>query len=1721
MLFRPAESSEQIVDFYRNYLLTTFKTSNDVYNEQLEAQLKEDGTISSGPFISVTDSYEKANTIKELVDKGVLCKSMLDVKSFDPYERKLYKHQVKSILNANEKKNIVITTGTGSGKTECFLLPVVNELLKEQENGTLDSGIRTLIIYPMNALVNDQIRRLRELFKSYDGCQITYGKFTGETDEDYDKARNSFVEREGEEPPENELISRKQMRDNPPNILITNYAMLEYILLRPGDNVFFNDENASKWRSIVLDEAHTYGGAKGIEVGTLLKRVQAKLNRNDIQFMLTSATLGDENSNKQIIDYAESLCGVDFEENAIIRSTTVAPPKPSVVKNLGFGIYNSLSEQIRDGVDPEEILKWLESKGISTVADDDAEKALELSLFNMVLGDEFYYRFRALMLNQTKPLKEIAKGLSVDVNDLTDFIAVASNAKMSGDKLFEARYHMFLRGIEGVYVTLAPDNHLFVRKMETYKDDPNSDDIGYKVYAISFCHNCNATFIVGQVENKRLVQKSKFSDEYSPEVYLLEGEYEEFDLEEPETDDKKKSDVGETFVLCSKCGAIDHATSVNGLHCGHDKKYHNIVRKVKDKGAALHSCPCCHVVNTQRSIIRPYFLGNEAATSVIATGLYNVLPASQVTKKTITYEDEFFGGGIEQREEISEKTLVKQFLTFSDNRQAAAFFASYLQNTYRSSLIKRIMTRISEDNAEDFKNGISLKHFVHLLENELNRLRIGDKEERNKNAWLYVLKELINCKARNSLQNKGILYFDLDINMPANPKIGLNEKEVSDLFKILASSFVKKGAVKIEIGLTKAEINETFPYGIFGFSENHVKSKYIESWNPVAGRENARTLFLKQVFPDYSDEQIRSLLGSIWNILNKNGYVVFENDERAGRYLLSLDKIKVRKVNTLSKCNKCHTISPYSLKNICTKHKCDGSLEIYNFENETRNDHYANIYKNLNISDLIAKEHTAQLGSDKAYEYQNDFKREKINVLSCSTTFEMGVDVGTLETVFMRNMPPSPANYAQRAGRAGRSAKSAAYALTYCPNSSHDLNYFKNPVAMIKGTITPPAFNVDNEKIVLRHIFASAFSHFWQEYPDLFTKNIGEFFTVNGPQQFKDYLQTKPVALKKYLKLILSDNLCNFYGVDNFDWIEKLFSESKNEPGVFTLAYQKYQSEIDELEKAYEESKNEQQTISAGSGMEGKIAFKIRAIGQSLNTIKSQQLISFLSKNNLIPKYGFPVDTVELTSLNPSGGIIKSLSLDRDLFSAISEYAPDSEVVADGKLITSRYVRVLNGYSWPRYNYAICDSCQTLNRIVWPSDLPQKCRQCDKELPKRKSTYLIPKFGFVVDNENPVDVGTDKPERTYKGQISYIGDGKRIETKLYSVCDKTISVGTSKMDELAVLNTSNFYICDACGYGKIEETVDPVIEFTHHKSDGYPCSCKSLKRYSLGHEFQTDVVLLKFTSENVTEPEAAWTILYSLLEGLSKSLSIDRNELSGCLHWYRNESMGGIGNYGFVLFDNTPGGAGYVRQLKDVNIFCRMLKSAYDIVKNCSCGGEEADTACYACLCNYYNQKQHDDLKRKYAIVFLDSVRGGYNYYFGSYVESEQDNTETVNKEDSIAKRKAIFNKDGQDQTTMPFVDIWKYLADDTDDAEQVSIIDILSSGMTDGAYEKPFYSASLTLIDDKSSIYADLVWPKSKVLVFLKENQENYEIACNSDWTSFCLDGDFDSNAFLETIKL
>jgi len=250
-MFDPVRASNNIKDEFISYISTSFSFSDLGLRRQFEEQLK--SIISKGPYLETNDVFVSGKSIKELIDEGILSPLFEELeknkinkeKRILPIDRPLYFHQEKSIRTIVGGNNAVISTGTGSGKTNCFLIPVINELLREKEAGTLGPGVRALFIYPMNALANDQLKNIRKLLMDYE--DITFGVYNGGTEYEEDDALKVYESMFANEPIEklrhplkNELLSRSQMKKTPPNILFTNYAMLEHLLFRPNDDTIFS-----------------------------------------------------------------------------------------------------------------------------------------------------------------------------------------------------------------------------------------------------------------------------------------------------------------------------------------------------------------------------------------------------------------------------------------------------------------------------------------------------------------------------------------------------------------------------------------------------------------------------------------------------------------------------------------------------------------------------------------------------------------------------------------------------------------------------------------------------------------------------------------------------------------------------------------------------------------------------------------------------------------------------------------------------------------------------------------------------------------------------------------------------------------------------------------------------------------------------------------------------------------------------------------------------------------------------------------------------------------------------------------------------------------------------------------------------------------------------------------------------------------------------------------
>ncbi|MDO5628953.1 MAG: DEAD/DEAH box helicase, partial [Mobilicoccus sp.] len=309
----PLSTAARVSTSYERYLGSILPVQEPRMRAALTAAIGSYGAVTKGPYLEASPPYEAGATIRDLVNEGVLCEETLGLTSAAlPADRPLYRHQEQAIRKAASGRSLVVATGTGSGKTESFLVPILDRLCREKTDGTLGPGVRALLLYPMNALANDQVKRLRSLLAHYP--DITFGRYTGETKELDDQALDLYRNvQDGQNPLPNELISRRQMRETPPHILLTNFAMLEYLLLRPLDLDLFEGDYAGHWRWLAVDEAHVYSGAQGSEVAMLLRRLRHRVARDDTQFqtIATSATVGDDLA--AVADFASGLTASDVE----------------------------------------------------------------------------------------------------------------------------------------------------------------------------------------------------------------------------------------------------------------------------------------------------------------------------------------------------------------------------------------------------------------------------------------------------------------------------------------------------------------------------------------------------------------------------------------------------------------------------------------------------------------------------------------------------------------------------------------------------------------------------------------------------------------------------------------------------------------------------------------------------------------------------------------------------------------------------------------------------------------------------------------------------------------------------------------------------------------------------------------------------------------------------------------------------------------------------------------------------------------------------------------------------------------------------------------------------------------------------------------------------------------------------------------------------------------
>ncbi|MDR2089088.1 MAG: DEAD/DEAH box helicase [Clostridiales Family XIII bacterium] len=1598
-MFNPIIATQNIKKAYQDYIATTFPIADKTYRELLYRELGKAETVVKGPYLDIGDSYKTGRSLEEMICAGqaselfrTLEECAHDAKKELPLERKLYAHQEKAFLKAIQKKNLIITTGTGSGKTECFLLPMIHALLRESEERTLDPGVRAMIIYPMNALANDQMKRLRLLLKDCGtgSKKITFGVYNSSTKHTQEEALNAYAQLyknekgEASKPLSNEILSREIMQREPPNILITNYAMLEYMMLRPKDDAVFS---GAKLNFIVLDEAHIYKGATGMETALLMRRLRARINdEKTVRYILTSATLGGKEKDADIVSFATNLCSVHFHVNDIIRSETVRQVPPECTVETPLSVFEKLAAAQNR---PSEILK--EGNCDYAPDGDDHEK-----LFELGMRSKQYWAMREVS-NRPMLVSEITHAIGqicdVSEQDVIRMISVLAQAEKGKISLFKAGYHSFVRALEGVYITIGMHKQLFLQRTKGID--------AQRVFECAICDDCGRLAVCGEIKDGVLVQSSnQWSGTRKYFVIKEKNEIDFMEDDQEQIEDTEKND----WLLCSVCGAITRP-GLPTLPCSHTTEcYIEIKEAYFTEEAHRPKCPAC-----ETGSFRGFYLGAEAATAVLGTVLYEEIPEEYVRveeaehTKPLPDAKGIFGNISSHAPKIEKRA--RQFLCFSDSRSEAAYYACYMEKSYQEFLRRRGIRHIIEKNRTSMQNKPwEIKDFAEELTayfNENHSFAEAGKPQADltvpsrRNAWIAILNEMFNARRATSLVSMGLMEFEYkgntsDVIRATSDFCKIPSEDAKALLDLLVMDIVYYGAIRGDgVSLTDAEREYIFftPYakGVCKLKKAGDRKSHLHGWMARA-RSNGNYYDNTRMrrFADrlgMSKEEANEFLGEYWDKILIGGSYPLTYSGNGDEYYFLTNQFAIKACDTshdIYRCDKCGRITSVNCLNRCISVKCDGRLSAVPVQDFLQGNHYAQLYASRHMRPLHIKEHTAQLGRAEQLKYQQLFVNKEINALSCSTTFEMGVDVGSLETVYLRNIPPSPANYVQRAGRAGRSTQSAAFCLTYAKLSSHDFTYYEDPVKMIRGEIGVPKFVLENEKVIQRHIFAVALSDFFQQSDVYDGNNANKLLNEDGYDQFKRYLAGKPEHLRMLLKNSIPKHMHAIMGIDHFAWAERLIGEKE---GVLEIAIKDYREMIAYYESTCDEYKSKNELARAGH-----FERELKKFRKGRDDHKGKNdLIEFLVRSNVLPKYGFPVDTVELhqdMNVYANG----RLQMARDLQLAISEYAPGSEVIADGKLFTSRYIRkphtkAANGY-WEYSYIAECanEKCKTMNYIrEEPSEEGTPCIACGEPIGKKRwRKALEPRKGFVADSNIKEDIPMKRPDKSHSSKDHYIGDKERKQLPeiLYQSGDHLIAMQSSTNDSLLVVCTNSFYVCPWCGYGRSANELKSTKDFNfnnisytekHKNAYGTDCANKKLSRVELSHTFKTDVVRILFDLPGAQNIETMLSVLFALLESTSRVLDIERTDIKGCLHRVRGKN-GML--YSLVLYDAVAGGAGHVRRLTERNgsVLRNVVLLAIKITGECTCS-----PSCYKCLRNYYNQDIHDSLNRLAAERFLQS----------------------------------------------------------------------------------------------------------------------------------------------------
>lgn len=1653
---QPFHLAEQVRNAYHRYIRTSFPIRDTALEQEFERLVRESRLLWREPFISLSHPFRPGGTLEDLIHESVLSDRILRAHWG---LGSLFTHQADaarrlSTLAPNQPRNTIVATGTGSGKTESFFIPIVDHCLRSLDSSS--PGVQAIILYPMNALINDQLERLRVLLR---GTGVRFGRYTGDTPLSPQDAQTRGL-LPPDDKPEEEIYYRDEYANRLPHILLTNYTMLELLLLRKRDQAIFR---GGALRYLVLDEVHTFTGILGSEVACLIRRLKqhAGVRPGELICVGTSATAKAQGASaeEELARFARQLFAEPFAADSVIGEAheSVRWPTERRIDPPPHLVEAEVENVIPDDA---EAIRRLAERTFSVTLTSRGEAVYE-ELYNLC---ESRWLFAALeeALRAPRSLSTVVELLAVQPErvglpeaelraEATALLILGSVAhrntgRADPEPRFRPKVHLQVR-------SLTPLNRCLVRECGRLLTDnraechhPECHTDAASALPLGICRSCGADYFVGQFVPPEPTARRRGQGVGRPRselrvdelgqlellaferpdttrlatLYLYPGSLEELVLEE----DGELAIRVQAYHVCPFCRTAIPANEAHApVFCNNTDCVNHQRDPLPSFVAFLGAskCPVCQAQGRGRrpEIITPLRSGAATSVAVLAQTLLPRLGQPDHPKPD----------------------PAKRLLIFADSRQDTAHQAGYLRDRHQVFTQRQIvyqmlhqreglipLTHLAEEvfiatrNAEDEVEAMNLlTPIVYKSPEEAGFIEPGTPISANQTRtaiarlrWDLSLEFTDRANSRYSLEREGltaILYARLDdVAREAFPQFvhaGFADADAfENLLRALLDYLRLRRAVSYEPfrhylseksdpvvrNIARPTRHTRTPVAIDRIKGKRASAYEVLAWyhsEPGRYQTGVYNIFAR-LMPHLSPPQLVSLIDAAVTLLESKGYLkrVTIGQLWQARGTLTTtglqaneEYVEVTTAGERYRCPTCGATRSYLLRAadtgrpVCATYRCKGTPEPY--VPDPAANFYVEFYTTGQPERLYSVEHSGQLRAEERVPIENKFKSGLINTLVCTPTLELGVNIGDLASLIMRNIPPTPSNYAQRAGRAGRKQR-IALILSHSGQGPHDSYFFDHPEEMITGAIRPPVFLLDNRVVIDRHLNSLTL----------------EKLDASVPTRWEE-IRTEEGELRLEVLRPFEEELAG-RGGEIQAAVEAAFVHERSEGGLSWLTPSHVRARMDafvpglraglehwcrryrEIYAELKRSRAKTRPSDADRAREGKL---VEALTR-LETDLQYNPLSYLATVGFLPRYGFPGDLVSVTDA-------RQRQITQAAAVGITEYAPGNIVYVGGrKLEVDRILFRGGSKDDPRQNaetYHYCPNCNFV-ALKSPGDDPLLVVECDYcHGPLTSARYVDYEAAHGRDRESITQEDEYRDRQDYQLATYLLPRQGNPDPRDKTVPISRWSFAYSRLRSVEIFNRGLIdrqhggitptVVCLECGKWREPSGGEEAQPRADGRATGHEYWCtvptwnpkmddRLVASLHLRAHLQGDVVevpLSPVVAQNVHWIE---TFAQALKLGMQLEFFVGAGEVNSSVrHWEEN----GETRASLVFYDTMPGGTGYLQRLVDElpHIAARALRHLED----CDC-----ERACYRCLMEFWNQRQHALFDKRLVLSTLQTL---------------------------------------------------------------------------------------------------------------------------------------------------